>query len=148
MEHIQFDLYTNYDWGSALRRHREEQQGVLPGYVQAAISKSTMCVIVTENAPPFRIVATNAAWCNQCGFTEEEAIGRLPRELLQGHLTDKHLVKQFSLDLVAKGRATMRVLNYTKSGRPFPHYVTAEALQDPHTGDVTHFIGPPGLHVM
>ena len=73
-------------------------------------------ILVTEAAPPHRIIGVNAAWTELCGYTEKEAIGKTPAMLLQGDQTDAVAATTFSTLLRRKGKASAVLTNKTKGG--------------------------------
>ena len=55
----------------------------MPKRLDEALAKQDVPIIVTEAARPFRIVHVNQVWCELCGFTVEETVGRTC-QILQG----------------------------------------------------------------
>mmetsp|Transcript_45796 Transcript_45796/g.97874 ORF Transcript_45796/g.97874 Transcript_45796/m.97874 type:complete len:364 (+) Transcript_45796:146-1237(+) len=79
------------------------------------------------------IVATNSSWRHLCGFGAEEALGCSPK-ILQGTKTDLMAATQFRNELLAKGTASITLINYTKSGREFVHELHSRTIVDDATG--------------
>ena len=48
----------------------------MPKLMDEALRTNDLPQIITEATPPFTIVHVNAMWCQLCGFTAEEAVGR------------------------------------------------------------------------
>eukprot|EP00966_Prymnesium_polylepis_P283463 6549320-Prymnesium_polylepis.1 len=102
-----------------------------------------MATIVCAMEPPWGVTAASSAWSQLCGYSQAEAIGRSPKALLQGPLTDTvsgvtelHAVgcpvasaaataapARFTSRLLERGYAATTLVNYTKSGTPFVHRI-------------------------
>lgn len=99
--------------------------------------------VVTEATPPFRISHVNAAWCKQCGFTAEEAVGRTCR-ILQGPSTCTDTLRALKASALEHRQCAVKLVNYTKAGRAFINTLTICPL-DSDAGKagapVTHFVG-------
>lgn len=80
-----------------------------------------------------RIVATNRAWRQLCGYGAEEALGQSPK-ILQGARTDQTTACKFRDDLHSHGQAEATLVNYTKGGRPFVHELHCRSVFDNATG--------------
>jgi len=110
------------------------------------MASSSKAIIVTETAPSGKIIACNAAWNALCEFPPEEALDKNPR-LLQGKLTSKRKARQYAREVHAcsilseddgfaarQAIAHVKLVNYTKSGRPFVHCLRSRRLMDESTG--------------
>ena len=53
---------------------------------------TTDCRVLTEAAPPYRIVHVNAAWCASTGYSSQQAVGQTCR-MLQGEETCKRTLQ-------------------------------------------------------
>jgi PAS domain S-box-containing protein len=77
---------------------------------------NNMVVIVKENNEILRV---NRAFVDFTGYTDEEAIGRNPIELLIGADTDKHTLSQLIETVGRKEFFYGELLNYKKNGEPY-----------------------------
>ncbi|GAA0856889.1 response regulator [Aliiglaciecola litoralis] len=78
----------------------------------------------TDNAiiiftPGMRINWVNHAFTRISGYTESEAIGRSPAELLGGPLTDKKTSQALIKSLKEQRPFTCELINYNKNGEPY-----------------------------
>ena len=76
-----------------------------------------------------KIVACNAAWRTLCGYGSE-AIGKEPKALLHGELTETSKAKEFVKRLHRDGNSTMTIINYTKKGDCFAQKLSASTVVD------------------
>ena len=83
--------------------------------------------ILLDATAPYKILAANRAWQDQCGYGQE-AIGASPK-ILQGELTDQVRAKRFAYDCITFGHARTTLINYTKAQQPFAHRLHAEAVK-------------------
>jgi len=92
-------------------------------------------MIVTETEVDGRIIAVNAAWSALCGFAPEDALGKTPR-ILQGEMTSKTKARHFAREVHTAGQSCIRakLVNYTKSGRPFVHCLQTRRVMDDRSG--------------
>lgn len=81
----------------------------------------------------------NKAFVKLTGFTEEEAYGKSPGELLQGDNPDQKLIEEmrscFDQGLPFKGE----ILNYTKTGKPYWIYMDIQPVFEKN-GSLSRFI--------
>jgi PAS domain S-box-containing protein len=77
---------------------------------------NNMVVIVKESGEILRV---NRAFVDFTGYTDEEAIGRNPVELLIGADTDKHTLGQLIETVGRKEFFYGELLNYKKNGEPY-----------------------------
>ena len=85
-------------------------------------------VVITAATPPFEIVSVNQAWVNLCGYSSAEAIGSTCR-CLQGPETSRAALAELHGAIAQRRRATVRLVNYKKSGERFINDLTVEPLQ-------------------
>ncbi|EOD24604.1 hypothetical protein EMIHUDRAFT_450538 [Emiliania huxleyi CCMP1516] len=64
--------------------------------------------IVCESAPPYRIIHTNVAWKEACGFS-----------FIEGEETQRAALETLSLALQQKRPVNVKLINYRKDGTPF-----------------------------
>lgn len=66
-----------------------------------------------------RITWANNGFCQLCGYTLPELIGRNPGRLLQGDQTNAATVKRIRNALKNNQKCTVDILNYHKDGHPY-----------------------------
>ena len=54
-----------------------------------------------------KVVGVNDAWSALCGYTESEALGKRPADLLQCETTEFDVAAEFTKTLLATGRSGM-----------------------------------------
>jgi len=74
--------------------------------------------VVCESAPPYRIIHTNVAWKEACGFSFVEVAGKTC-SVLQGEETQRAALETLSLALQQKRPVNVKLINYRKDGTPF-----------------------------
>ena len=94
----------------------------------ASPAQQADAVVVTAATPPFEIVSVNQAWVNLCGYSSAEAIGSTCR-CLQGPETSRAALAELHGAIAQRRRATVRLVNYKKSGERFINDLTVEPLQ-------------------
>uniref|UniRef100_A0A126WZB6 non-specific serine/threonine protein kinase n=1 Tax=Aphanochaete repens TaxID=764106 RepID=A0A126WZB6_9CHLO len=111
--------------------------------------------ICDPHLPDCPIVFASDAFLELTDYTREEVLGRNCR-FLQGPLTDKHTIDEIRQAVRNGSECTVRILNYTKTGRPFWNMFTLAPMcdQDGATRffigvqvDVTAQAGQPGMDV-
>ena len=113
---------------------------LIPKTLQGALS-SKKAVVITECVPPFKITHVNAAWENLCGFSKEEAIGKTPRELLNGPLTQNVHLRGFTRDIKSSKMPSQVVLtNYNKRKETFENRLTIAPFSINGTIEATHYL--------
>jgi len=113
---------------------------LIPKTLQSALS-SKKAVVVTECIPPFKITHVNSAWENLCGFSRAEAIGKTPRELLHGPLTQSHRFQSLTNDVKETNRPSQLTLtNYNKSGEAFENRLTIAPFSINGISNITHLV--------
>ena len=85
--------------------------------------------VITEAAPPYRIVHVNAAWCTTTGYPSSAFIGNTCK-LLQGSETCKRTTQVLSESLKAFRAITVRLLNYKADRTPFINDLTVMPITD------------------
>ena len=101
----------------------------LPSTLQDALGNADVPQIVTEAAPPFRIVHVNQMWCNLCGYAAEEVIGATCK-ILQGPGTCPDTLQALKAAALLQEPIGVRLVNYSK--------VRAGAAGDARTHAHTH----------
>lgn len=79
--------------------------------------------------PDCPIVFTSDAFLELTGYTREEVLGRNCR-FLQGPDTDRTVVDEIRKAVENREELTVRILNYTKQGRPFWNMFTLAPIRD------------------
>ena len=78
-------------------------------------------MLVTGSRPNgngFDILYCNTAFCDMCGYTRDDLVGRSP-SLLQGPETDRQMARSFVDRLHSDGHAGTVLLNYKGDGTPY-----------------------------
>mmetsp|Transcript_20477 Transcript_20477/g.56774 ORF Transcript_20477/g.56774 Transcript_20477/m.56774 type:complete len:721 (-) Transcript_20477:358-2520(-) len=79
--------------------------------------------------PDCPIVFTSDAFLELTGYSREEVLGRNCR-FLQGPQTDQKVVDQIRDAVANREELTVRILNYTKQGKPFWNMFTLAPIRD------------------
>lgn len=74
------------------------------------------------------VLFVSQEWCNISEYEEQDILGR-KFNLLQGEKTDKYKCHQFVAELNSFDRASMIIVNYTKSGNPIRVYIETERIK-------------------
>jgi PAS domain S-box-containing protein len=113
----------------------------LPRSLQAAMEASEQARVITESRAPFRIVHVNKAWEGLCGFSQAEAVGK-SLDILQGARTKSSgEFKRLESHLQGEPKGiSVRLVNYTKAGRPFVNQLRVVPLHE-GSDEVTHMLG-------
>ncbi|GLC37022.1 hypothetical protein PLESTB_001400700 [Pleodorina starrii] len=96
-------------------------------------------VISDPTLPDCPIVFASDAFLDLTGYSREDVLGRNCR-FLQGPGTDAHTVDQIRDAIRSGTEITVRILNYTKQGRPFWNMFTMAPMRD-QDGSVRFFVG-------
>lgn len=96
-------------------------------------------VICDPSLPDSPIVYASDSFLELTGYPREEVLGRNCR-FLQGPGTDPETVKLIRKAVADEAEVTVRILNYTKSGRPFWNMFTLAPMMD-SAGKAKFFIG-------
>jgi len=86
--------------------------------------------VITESAPPHRILSVSRGWERLCGYSREEVTGST-LHILQGDKTEGEAISALMSAMSAHVPVTVRLTNYTKRGEVFVHQLSAEPLCDP-----------------
>ena len=96
-------------------------------------------VIADPSLPDCPIVFASDGFLDFTGYTREEILGRNCR-FLQGPRTDARAVREIRRAVDAGDECTVRLLNYTKQGKPFWNMFTLAPVRD-ETGRIRFFAG-------
>ncbi len=90
--------------------------------------RTTSGVIITD--PESRITWVNAAFTRITGFSFEEALGKIPGELLQGPGSDPDTSAYMRARIAAGLPFEADILNYRKGGEPYWIHINVDPLFD------------------
>ena len=122
----------------ALERSREElaaNQRELSELAQIA-EMAHEAIIVTDTEE--RILWTNPAFPALTGFSEEEVIGKRPRDLLQGRDTDNETRSEIKRAVMEQRAFRTEIVNYRKDGTPYWICLSISPIRDTY-GTVRRF---------
>jgi diguanylate cyclase (GGDEF)-like protein/PAS domain S-box-containing protein len=105
--------------------------------IAAAAFESQEGIFVTDAR--WAILKVNRAFTAMTGYSSEEAIGRLPQELLSSNLQDPVMYELMSQRLESEGVWQGEVWDRRKTGEVFPLWLMLTALRD-EAGTVTHYV--------
>eukprot|EP00962_Isochrysis_galbana_P007546 scaffold2041_cov110-Isochrysis_galbana.AAC.5 len=74
--------------------------------------------VITEAAPPYRVLSVSPGWERLCGYSGAEAAGRT-LHFLQGPETPRAPIEALMSAVRQSRPALVRLTNYTKTGAPF-----------------------------
>lgn len=97
-------------------------------------------VICDPRLPENPIVYASEGFCKMSGYSREEVLGRNCR-FLQGPGTDRRTVLELRDAVREERSAQVRILNYTKEGKPFWNLFHLAPVFSKSDGTVTHFVG-------
>ncbi|CAM6122109.1 unnamed protein product [Calypogeia fissa] len=97
-------------------------------------------VICDPRLPENPIVYASEGFCKMTGYTREEVLGRNCR-FLQGPGTDRRTVLELRDAIREERSAQVRILNYTKEGRPFWNLFHLAPVFSKVDGTVIHYVG-------
>jgi PAS domain S-box-containing protein len=106
------------------KRKREKEIEML----SLIAKRSVNSIVVMDRG--LRITWVNEAFIKTTGYTYDEAVGKLPSDLLAGAGTDVELIEQTSKRLEKGETPVMEVLGYTKTKKPFWANVQFQSLFD------------------
>lgn len=89
--------------------------------------------------PQWKILRVNAAFTKITGYTSEEALGKLPQELLGSEKTEEAFYAEMTQGLNTSGGWHGEVWDRRKNGEVYPSWLNVTALRD-GTGQVTHYV--------
>ena len=96
-------------------------------------------VIADPSLPDSPIVFASDGFLDFTGYTREEILGRNCR-FLQGPRTDRRAVNEIRKAIDEGSECTVRLLNYTKQGKPFWNMFTMAPVRD-EQGNVRFYAG-------
>ena len=101
--------------------HREllELRDSLPQCVEQAVLISDRVQVITDRRPPFNIFHVSAAWCEACGFSASEMVGKTCG-MLQGPETCRSTLGALRQAAKAGQSISVRLLNFRKAQPPTP----------------------------
>nr|AML77763.1 putative LOV domain-containing protein [Schistochila sp. BC-2016] len=97
-------------------------------------------VISDPRLPENPIVYASEGFCKMSGYSREEVMGRNCR-FLQGPDTDRRTVLEVRDAIREERSAQVRILNYTKEGKPFWNLFHLAPVFSKADGSVIHFVG-------
>lgn len=112
-----------------------EKQGELEELAQIAAMASESVTVTDENE---RIIWVNRAFTTMTGFSEDEAVGQTPRELLQGPGTSHDARSEIRRAVQARTPIQTEIVNYKKDGRPYWINLSISPLISPRTGELRY----------
>lgn len=102
---------------------------------------STECRIITEAAPPWRVLQVNALWCSVSGYPEVRWLGNTCR-MMQGPETCQQTTKVLNDALRAQRPINVRLINYRADLTPFVNDLSVVPMpENCSPGAATHFVG-------
>ena len=93
--------------------------------------------VIAARAEPFTIVWASEAWLNLCEFEARQVLGQT-LDVIRGPLTKTASMSHVNDALRHALPIAVRLINHTRTGRPFAHKMRVEPLQD-STGHVQCF---------
>ena len=107
--------------------------------MQFAHAVSVPCIITDGkrglNAP--HIIAANDAFCDMCGYTQDELLGQSPK-ILQGIDTDIEDTRTFRDNLEESGQGLICLINYRKDGSAYEALVIGTRLNITNSNEMDH----------
>lgn len=95
---------------------------------------------MTITGPDGRIQSVNPAFSEITGYTEAEALGHAPGELLASGRHDKTFYQEMWRSLSTSGKWQGEIINRRKNGSTYPEWLSIAAVYD-NQGEVSHYIG-------
>ncbi len=90
--------------------------------------QTSSAVIITDTSG--KISFMNESFEKMTGFTEAEALGKVPGQFLQGEESDPGLVRLMSVSIKKRRNFEVDIINYTKLGHKYLVKIQAEPLYD------------------
>jgi diguanylate cyclase (GGDEF)-like protein/PAS domain S-box-containing protein len=118
-----------------MRRRRGEERLRL---VDKVLASSAQAVIITDTQA--RIIAVNPAFTEITGYAEEEVLGENPSKFSSGHHDEAFYDAMWDA-LHCNGMWSGEVWDRRKSGEVYPKWLTINAVRDPESEAVTHYVG-------
>ena len=104
----------------------------------ALIAEQTSnAILITDTEG--KITFVNKAFENMTGFTESEALGKIPGRLLQGEESDPELIKIMADAIRNKQSFDVELINYSKFGNKYFVRIQAEPMVDNELGFIGFF---------
>ncbi|HEV7763482.1 MAG TPA: PAS domain S-box protein [Thermoanaerobaculia bacterium] len=103
----------------------------------AALNAAANAIVILDR--DFRIVWINASYTLLSGFSEEEAIGRQPRDLFEPSMRDTKYFDDLEATLHSGEVWSGETIKSRKDGSLYPEAQTITPLRD-EQGEITHFI--------
>ncbi|ABG33647.1 EAL/GGDEF/PAS domain protein [Roseobacter denitrificans OCh 114] len=110
-----------------------EKQGELEELAQIAEMASESVTVTDENQ---RILWVNRAFTTMTGFSTEEAVGRTPRQLLQGPETSAEARNEIRQAVKARRPVQTEIVNYHKDGSRYWIKLSIAPLISLRTGEL------------
>jgi diguanylate cyclase (GGDEF)-like protein/PAS domain S-box-containing protein len=117
------------------QQHRDQANLRLAAKV---FDNSPQAILITDAAA--RIVAVNPAFTEITGYSAGEALGEKPGKFSSGR-HDKGFYEAMWASLLRDGKWAGELWDRKKSGAVYPKWLTINAVNDPESGVVTHYVG-------
>ncbi|MDB5655464.1 MAG: hypothetical protein JWQ94_3077, partial [Tardiphaga sp.] len=92
------------------------------------VDKTNRAVLIADHA--LRVAYVNDAFTRMFGYSQAEAVGRMPSELLDGEYTDGSVLLRMKRSIEADGSAEDEILLYDKNGQEIWISAVANAIYD------------------
>jgi len=86
--------------------------------------------VITDGAPPYRILSISTGWEKLTGYHRNEVVGATLK-ILQGPATEPEQLQTLMRAVHMEMPAAVQLTNYTKFGEPFVQQLFVEPLRDP-----------------
>ncbi|MDO8930876.1 MAG: EAL domain-containing protein [Rhodocyclaceae bacterium] len=116
------------------QRKRSEESLLLADKVFA---NSDQAILIT--GPDANIISVNPAFTTITGYTAAEAVGKNPRLFSSGRHDAAFYAAMWG-ELRRSGAWAGEVWDRRKSGEIYPKWLSINAVQDPASGDTTHYV--------
>ncbi|KAJ1621607.1 hypothetical protein T492DRAFT_601379, partial [Pavlovales sp. CCMP2436] len=94
---------------------------------------SGFATVVTEGAPPYRIVHVSEAWCQLTGYSAHEVVGH-PCTFMQTEATCRATLAALGEAVRRKESIAVQLINVDRLGRPFLNTLHVAPLADASGG--------------
>jgi len=95
---------------------------------------------MTITGPDGRIQSVNPAFAAITGYSEAEAVGFTPGQLLSSGLHAPDYYRAMWKALSDSGKWSGEIINRRKNGETYPEWLSIAAVRDPR-GEITHYVG-------
>lgn len=85
-----------------------------------------------------RVLWVNRAFTDLCGYEEDEVLGQVPGDLLQGQDSDPEVIAEMSRAIRARRSCQVELINYRKDGSPYVVSIQLQPILD-ERGEVKVF---------